>query len=165
MKIAFRLVLLAAVAGLGFWLWTIFFPASEKVVLKKIASLAATATFSANDSNFTRAGKAGNLVSFFAPDAQIIFDAPGLAARTFSGRDEIREAAYGGFASLPALKVQFLDVTVRIGTDKQTADVNCTARVTAGDSKDYGVQEMHFQLKKVDGSWLISRAETVKTLS
>ena len=33
------------------------------------------------------------------------------------------------------------------------------------DSKDFGVQEMHFQLKKVDGNWLITRAETVKTLS
>jgi ketosteroid isomerase-like protein len=165
MKITFRLVLLAAAAVLGFWLWTIFFPGPEKLVLRKISSLATTATFSASDSNITRAAKAGNLVGYFTTDAQIIFDAPGQAARTLSGRDEIREAAYGGFASLPALKVQFLDVTVRIGTDKQTADVNCTARVTAGDSKDYGVQEMHFQLKKVDGSWLISRAETVKTLS
>ncbi len=32
-------------------------------------------------------------------------------------------------------------------------------------SKDFGVQEMHFQLKKVDGDWLITRVETVKTLS
>jgi ketosteroid isomerase-like protein len=165
MKIAFRLVLLAAVAVLGFWLWTVFFPSPEKVVLKKIASLAATATISANDSNLTRAGKASHLVGFFAADAQIIFDAPGQGTRTLSGRDEIREAALGGFASLTMLKVQFLDVSVRIGADKQTADVNCTAKVNAGDSKDFGVQEMHFQLKKIDGNWLITRAETVKTLS
>jgi hypothetical protein len=27
------------------------------------------------------------------------------------------------------------------------------------------VQEMHFQLKKVEGDWLITKVETVKTLS
>lgn len=165
MKTAFRLVLLAAVAVLGFWLWTILFPSPEKVILRKMSSLAATATFGANDSNLTRAAKAGNLVGFFANDAQIIIDGSGQAARTLSGRDEIRETALGGFASLPALKVQFLDVTVLVGADRQTANVNCTVKVVAGDSKDFGVQEMHFQLKKVDGTWLISRAEAVKTLS
>ena len=36
MKIFFRLVLLAAVAALGFWLWTVFFPSPEQVALKKI---------------------------------------------------------------------------------------------------------------------------------
>ena len=43
--------------------------------------------------------------------------------------------------------------------------MSCTVKVNAGDSKDYGVQELHFQFKKVDGNWLISRVETVKTLS
>jgi len=165
MKTTFRLVLLAAGAALGFWLWTVFFPSPEKVVLKKIASLAATATISTGTGDLTRATKVANLIGFFAVDAEISFDAPGLGAHTLSGRDEIRDAARAGFASLTTLKVQFLDVTVRIGADKQTADVNCTAKVSAGDSKDFGVQEMHFQLKIIDGTWLITRAETVKTLS
>jgi hypothetical protein len=165
MKIAFRLVLLAVVIGLGFWLWTIFFPAPEKVVLKKIASLAATATFSAGDGNITRANKASNLIGYFSNDAEISVDAPELGAHTLSGRDEIRETALRAFTGLAALKVEFLDVTVRIGADQQIADVSCTVRVNAGDKKDYGVEEMHFQLKKVDGDWRITRAETVKTLS
>ncbi len=165
MKITIRLTLLAAAAVRGFWLWTVFFPSPEKVVLQKIARLAATATFSADDSSLIRAGKAGNLVGFFADDAQIILDAPGQAARTLSGRDEIQTAALGGFASLPQLKVQFLDVTVRIGADRQTAEATCTAKVNAGDSKDFGVQEMRFQFRKTGSDWLITRAETVKTLS
>jgi hypothetical protein len=82
-----------------------------------------------------------------------------------SGRDEIREAAAGAFTSLTTLNVQFLDVTVRLAADKLTADVSCAAKVNAGDSKDFGVQEMHFQLKKVEGDWLITKVETVKTLS
>jgi hypothetical protein len=158
-------VLLAGLATGGFWLWTVLFPSPEKVILRKIARLATTATFRANDNNLTRAGKAVNLVNFFAPDGQITFDTTGYPAHNLSGRDEIKEAALAGFTGLTQLKVQFLDVTVRLGADRQTADVSCTARVDAGDSKDYGVQEIRFQLKKVDGDWLITLAATVKTLS
>ena len=165
MKIVFRLVLVIAVAALGFWLWTVFFPSPEKVILKRISSLAATATFNANDGNLTRAAKATSLVDYFSPDAEIVLDGSDLGNRTLSGRDEIRETTLGVFGGLKMLKVQFLDVTVRVGADAQTADVNCTAKVNTGDSKDYGVQELHFQLKKVDGHWLITRVETVKTLS
>jgi hypothetical protein len=165
MKTAFRLVLLAAVAVLGFWLWTVCFPSPEKAVQRKISSLAATATFSAGDGNITRAAKVSSFIGFFTTDAEISFDVTGYPTHVLSGRDEIREAAAGGFTTLSALKVQFLDVSVRLGADRQTADVSCTVRVNVGGNKDYGVQEMHFQLKKVDGDWLITRAETVKTLS
>ena len=58
MKIVFRLVLLAALAAGGFWLWTVLFPSPEKVVRRQIARLAATATFKAGDNNLTRAAKA-----------------------------------------------------------------------------------------------------------
>lgn len=164
MKLTLRLVLLAVVIGLGFWLWTIFFPSPEKVVLKKISGLAAIATISANDSNLIRAAKAANLAGFFAMDAQIIVNVPDLPNRTLSGREEIQETALGGFANVKVLNVRFLDANVRLGADKQTADVDCTCEVNAGDKKDFGVQELRFQFKKVDGKWLITRVETVKTL-
>jgi hypothetical protein len=164
MKIAIRLVLFAALAGLGFWLWTVFFPGPEKVVLKKNSNLAATANLSAADGSITRAAKAGNVVSQFANDAEIDFDVPGAGARILSGRDEIRETVMGGFASVSSLKVQFMDALAHVGADKQTAEVTCTAQVSAGDSKDFGISELRFQFKKIDGDWLITRAETVKTL-
>src|SRR5215471_5237411 len=69
MKTAFRLALLAVIGGLGFWLWTVLFPSPEKIVLKKISNLAATASFEASASNLTRAGKAGSVVKQFASDA------------------------------------------------------------------------------------------------
>jgi hypothetical protein len=146
-------------------LWTILFPSPEKAVLKKIARLAANATFTANTGSLARANQAGNLVSCFSLDAEISVDVPDYPPHTLSGRDEIREAALGAFTRLTALKVQFLDASVRLGADKLTADVSCTARITVGDNKDFGVQEMHFQLRKMDGDWLITNAETVKTLS
>ncbi len=164
MKIAFRLALLALLAVLGFWLWTVLFPSPEKVVLRKIARLAETATVHAGDGNITRAGKATSVVSQFATDAEIVIDAPGLNAHSLSGREEIREAALGGFANVTSLTVQFVDATARAAADKQSAEVTCTARVTSGDSKDLGIQELRFQFKKIDGDWLITRVETVKTL-
>jgi ketosteroid isomerase-like protein len=165
MKTAFRLVLLAAVAAAGFWLWTLLFPSPQKIILKKITSLAATATVGANDSNPIRAAKAANLVDFFTADAEIVLDLAELPNRTLSGRDEIRESALAGLASVKTLNVQFLDITVHLGADRQTAEASCTAKIDAGDRQDFGVSEVHFQLKKVDGEWRISRAETVKTLS
>jgi hypothetical protein len=165
MKIIFRGALLAIIAALGCWLWTIIFPSPEKAVLKQISRLAACATFTANAGSLTRANQAGNLVSCFSLDAEISVDVAGYPPHTLSGREEIREAALGAFTRLATLKVQFLDASVRLGADKLTADVSCTARISIGDNKDFGVQEMHFQLKKLDGDWLITKAETVKTLS
>ena len=53
----------------------------------------------------------------------------------------------------------------KVGADKLSAEVSCTLRVTVGNEKDFGVQEMRFQFKKIDGEWLITRVETVKTLT
>ena len=111
MKTAFRLIFLAAIVVLGFWLWTILFPSPEKVVLKKMSSLAATATVSAQDSNLIRVAKAANLVDFFTTDAEIILNVPELPNRTLSGRDEIRETALAVLTNVKTLNVQFLDVT------------------------------------------------------
>lgn len=164
MRTALRVVALAALAGLGFWLWTVLFPSPQKLVLRRISKLAATVTVTQGDGTFTRASKVSNLIGYFATDAEISWDGAGTGAHTLSGRDEIREAAAGGMAHLTSLKVRFQDATARISPDQQTAEVSCTANVRANDSQDFGVQEFRFQLRKIDGDWLITRAETVKTL-
>ena len=164
MKITLRIILLAAIAGFGFWLWTVLFPSPEKIVLKKINNIAATATVDAADNNLVRAGKAVKLAGFFSLDAEIVINVPGVSDRTFSGRQEIKDTAMGGLAKVTSLKVQFFDTTATVGPDKHTADVNCTMRVDAGSNQDFGVQELRFQFKKIDGDWLITRVETVQTL-
>lgn len=162
MKTAFRLALFTALVALGCWLWTIFFPSPEKVVRQKIASLATTATFALKDSAIARALKAQKASSFFSPDAQLIVNAPGHGQRTLSGLDEIKETVTAAFNTLPSLGVEFLDLNIKLNPGSQSADVNLTAKVRVGDSKDFDVQEMLFLFKKIDGHWLIARAETVK---
>ncbi|HTB82410.1 MAG TPA: hypothetical protein VK742_02035 [Candidatus Sulfotelmatobacter sp.] len=164
MKIVIRLFLLAAVVALGWWLWTVFFPSPERVVLKRMQSLAELLTFKSDISNLGRESRASEFTGYFSVDTEIVVDVPELGAHTLSGRDEVREAGNGGFASAPSLSVSFLDATVKIGPDKQTADVSCTLKASAGNDKDYGVQELRFQWKKIEGTWQITRAETVKTL-
>lgn len=164
MKIILRIALLAAVAGLGFWFWTMLFPSPQKIVLKKISNLAATSSFKSEDGNLTRAGKVSSIISYFSTDAQIVVNIAGLGQGSLNGRDEIREAAARGFTGLKSLDVKFLDATPKIDADKQGASVNCTAEIHVNDSKDFSVQELLFQLKIIDGDWRITRVETVKTL-
>lgn len=164
MKSVLRSILILAVLGVCFWLYTLLFPSAEKVVLKRIASLAATATITRGEGPLSRANKVSNLIGYFATDAEIAYDVNGVGARTLSGRDEIREAAAGGFVGLASLTVRFQDATVRVGPDRQNAEVSCTANVSANDEPNSGIQELHFTLRKMEGQWLITHAETVKTL-
>jgi hypothetical protein len=165
MKILFRPVLLIVLAAAGVWLWTVFTPSPEKIVRQRLTELARTATVAADDNPLTRAAKARSLVSFFSPDAQVAFDSPAYGQRILSGRNEITEAAAAALGSIRSLKVEFLDLTVSLGDEAQTADVELTVKAHTVDSKEFNVQEMHFVLKNYDGTWLITRAETVKTLS
>lgn len=165
MKNVFRIGLLIAMAALGGWLWTLFFPGPEKIVRRQMSHLAKTVTFTAQDSPIARAAKAQKLVGFFSQDAKIFLDWTGYGERTISGREEIREDATVGFASISALAVDFLDVTINVADDKKSAEARCTAKLRIGDNKSYDVQEMRFQFMKIEGAWLITKAETIRTLS
>jgi len=159
-----RVVFLVMLLGGGIWLWTVLFPSPERVVLKKITRVAADANIALGEGNISRASKASSLTGEFDVNAEIVVDVAGIGAHTLSGRDEIREAALGVFTNLRALKTQFLDTKVTLGADNQSATVTCTAQVSESDNRDYGIQELRFQLKKIDGDWKITRVETVKTL-
>jgi SnoaL-like domain len=164
MKIIFRVVIFASVVALGVWLWTVLFPSPQKIVLKKVAALAATATVGARDGNITRATKVSNLIGYFSADAEVNCDVPEIEMHTLTGRDEIRQVAAVGMTQLSTLTVQFHDAVAHVALDKQSAVVTCTAHVSIGDNKDFGIQEVDFHFQKIDGDWLITRAETVKTL-
>ncbi len=56
-------------------------------------------------------------------------------------------------------------MTLTIGPDKQSAVADFTVEARAGGDPDLIVQEMKFTLRKIDGQWLITRVETIRTLS
>lgn len=165
MKWVRRILLGLALLALGLWLWSVLFPGPEKIIRKRLAALAADASFAGNEGPMVRAAKIARILGLFSLDAEITFEAPGRGQQSLRGREDIRQAALGAQSALPSLKVEFLDVNVTVAPDKQSAVVDLTARGRTGGDPGAFVQEMKFTFQKIDGKWLIVRVETVKTLS
>jgi hypothetical protein len=160
----FRLFLAAATIGALVWGWKVLFPGPEQVIRKELVQVAAAASITPNEAPLTKLAKAQRLASFFATDADVTIDIPTRPLQSFSGRDEIQQAAIGARALLNSLKVHFLDVEVGVAPDKQSASVHLTATADLPGEKLPEVEELEMRFKKVDRDWLISHIGTVKTL-
>jgi hypothetical protein len=165
MKVAVRLLLFAFLVALGVWLWTILFPAPEKVIRQRLAKLARTVSFSGNEGRVLRLAGAGNLAGFFSTNIEINIDVPGRVHHSFMGRDEITQAALAARSGSGSLSVKFPDIRVTVAADRQSAVADLTLEATIPGEPDPIVQEMKFTLQKTDGEWLITRIESVRTFT
>jgi len=165
MKIVFRLVLFVALLALGVWLWFVLFPSPEKIIRQRLTKLAHTASFSSGESDLARLAAAQSLAGYFATNVEINLDVPGRLQHRLLGRDEIQQAALGARESLASLKITFPDLNVTVAPDKQSAVVDVTVVANAAGQSDSFVQQMKFTFQKTEDGWLISRVETVRTLS
>lgn len=166
MQKSLRLIVAIVLIGLGIWGWLVLFPGPAKVIRARLLRLARTVSFEAKDGIVPRGLKAQKLPEFFTPDVFISFDIRAYGARTWNGRDELlSELGPAMKDHRGGVKVEFLDVTVTLAPDRQTAVANLTARVSLLSENDFIVQECNIMLKKVERKWLIYRVETVKTLS
>jgi hypothetical protein len=165
MKKPVRLILAAALIGLGIWGWRVWFPSPENAIRSRLLDLARTASFEPGEGTIPRGLKAQSLGEYFTPDVAISLDVRGFEAHELQGRDELMQAVLGAMLRLRGLKVEFLDINVTIETGKQKAVANLTGKATIAGERDFQVQEFNFKLKKVDRTWLICRIDTVRTLS
>jgi len=165
MKIALRFILLAALVALGAWLWFVLFPSPEKVIRQRLTELARTASFSSNESDLARLAAARSLAGFFSTNVEMNVDLPRFAQRSSLDRDEITQIALAASSRAGGLKVKFPDINVTVASDKQSAVADLTVEVDVSGEPDRIVQEMKFTLQKIDGRWLITRVETVRTFS
>jgi hypothetical protein len=165
MKMALRLVLLAALIAAGFWLWTILFPSPENIVRRRLAQAASEASFKSGENPLVSAARAETFAGFFSTNVEVNINVPEIGQHNFAGRDEIMQAAAGARAEVSSLKVEFPDMNVTISPDKMSAVADVTMKVQAAGQKDFNVQEMKFTFQKIGGDWLITRVETVRTLS
>jgi hypothetical protein len=165
MKIVVRSVLLMALAALGIWLWTIFFPSPEKIIRRHLEAVAKCVSFAPGEGMLTRLAGAQGLGGYFATNAEIYLEVPGHDHLVISGRNDITQAALATRSAVGSLKVKFLDVTVTVAPDRQSASVDLTVDATVTDQPDFLVQEIKILLRKISGEWLITRVETVRTLS
>lgn len=159
-----RAILLAALVGLGFWGWHVFFPSPEKVIRKRLGELAKAASFSSQEGLLAKAWNASVLGEFFTPDVQVTVDVPGTQ-HTLSGRDELLQAAVGARSAVSSLTIEFPDIKVIVAPDENSAVVNLTAKGKVPGQRDFYLQELRLRLTKIKRDWLIYQIETVKTLS
>ncbi|MGA3283436.1 MAG: hypothetical protein ABSD57_03115 [Verrucomicrobiota bacterium] len=165
MKTVFRFILVAALVALGVWLWFVLFPSPEKIIRQRLTELARTASFTSGESDLARLAAAQNLAGFFATNVEVNIDVPGRVQHRLLGRDEIKEAALGAHSTLRGLKVQFPDINITVAPDKHSAVADLTVEANVAGEHDSIVQEMKFTFQQTDDGWLITRIETVRTLS
>jgi hypothetical protein len=165
MKIIIRIVLLAALAALGIWLWTVLFPRPEKVIRRRLTELARTVSSSANESDLTRLAAARGVAGFFAANVELNVDLPELGQRSSMDREEITQLALMARSRAGGLHVKFPDINITVAPDKQSAVADLTVEAKVFGERDSVVREMKFTFRKTDGQWLITRVETVRTLA
>jgi len=145
--------------------WRVLFPNPERQVHNRLVALAKAASFSGGDGNFAKLAYGNRVADFFAPDIEVDLGAAAGQTLRASGRDDLLEKLMVGRAALDWLKVEFLDISVTVAPDRQSAIADLAGKATSSKEKDFFVQEMKFTLKKIGGRWLIVRVELVKTLS
>ena len=165
MKVIIRIVLLAALAALGIWLWTVLFPRPEKIIHRRLTELARTVSSSANESDLTRLAAARSVAGFFAATVELNVDLPELGQHNSMDREEITQLALMGRSRAGGLRVKFPDINITVAPDQQSAVADLTVEANVSGEHDPIVQEMKFTLRKTDGQWLITRVETVRTLT
>ena len=165
MKTVFRLILLAVLVALGVWLWFVLFPSPEKVIRQRLTELANRASFSSGESDLARLAAAQKLAGYFSTNVEVDINVPGRVQHTLMGRDEIKQAAFGARSTLSGLKVTFPDINITVAPGKQSAVADLTVVANIAGERDSIVQEMKFTFQQTDGEWLITRVETVRTLS
>jgi len=159
-----RIVLVAALAALGLWIWSVMYPNPEKVIRKRLVELAKAVSYSSNQGLMSQAWNASSLNEYFTPDVEVTLDVPGTQ-HTFNGRDELMQAVVAARRVAKSLAVRFPDIKVTLSADKASAEVYVTAEARVSGEKEFLLQELRMRLIKVKRDWLIKQVETAKTLS
>lgn len=165
MKWAMRLLLVAALLAVGFWLYMVFFPGPEKAIRKQLTKVARLASIKPDQGLLSRGANIQELANCFDSEVEITMNLRTGSEHSVTGRDGIIEATRLAHARYKMLQIEFLDVNVTLASDKQSATVSLTAKVTSSDERDFQVWELKITLKKVNGEWLIFKVENVRTLS
>lgn len=157
-------VLLLLAAGCLLLLYQRYFPNEERRIRRLLAGVAQAASVPEHPSVTARLAAADRLRDYLTAGVEVEVDVPGGGRQTLAGRQEIIQGVLTAQAQLPRFQIEFLDLSVTLDAERQTAQTELTARVRQGADPNWVVQELKFQLKKEDGQWRVAKVETVKTL-
>lgn len=164
MRKIFSIVFAVAVLALIFWLYSVLFPSNESVIKKRMQTIARLASFNPGEGDIARLSNVSQLAGFFTPDIVIRFEGTRPELQNLSGRDTLRQILLMARTNLQRMNVRFPDVVVTVDPDGRTASVNLTVIADVNADKDAILTELKMDLTKADGSWLVSRVETLKAL-
>ena len=159
-----RGALLAALLALGLWAGRHLFPSPEQIIRQRLAELARTVCIQTNEGALVKLARAQKVASFFATDAEIALDLPGRSLQALQGRNDIMQTVAGAGNALSSLKVQFLDISVNIGGDLQSASAHFTVKADVPGESTPQVEELQADFKRIERDWLIQRVTNVRTL-
>ena len=80
MKIAVRILLLAALIGGGIWLWTYFHPGPEKAIRRRLTEVAEQVSFISGEGMVAKAMRSEKLASYFAREVSLMNDLPEISS-------------------------------------------------------------------------------------
>jgi len=159
----FWLIILMALLALGWWGWSAWFPNPRQAIRNRLNQAASLASFTRGEGNIKRALSLQKLSGCFTEDAQITVDIPGVENHTFT-RSELMESGMALKSMAYGLKAELIDVNIELGAGHDSALVDLTLKAKLGNEPEPIWQELKFNLKKINGDWLISRVDTIKTL-
>ena len=164
MKNISRIVAVLAVGAFGIWLWLALFPSPEKVIANQFEKLAHAATVRPGEGTLPRVAGAQAVGNFFSTNVAMNIDVPGYHQDTVVSRDDLVQAVMAAHFS-GGLTLKFMDINVAVAADKETAQVEATVEARVPGEHDVMMQQMKFTLRKINGKWLITRVQTVRTFS
>jgi ketosteroid isomerase-like protein len=165
MKILPRLIFIVILAALAFWLWTILFPSPQKIIRKRLLSMAGNISFSQNENNLVKMADAQHVADFFADNVTVDLTLPGRVEQSTLDHEEITQAMLISRQQATDLQMKFPDINVTVAPDKNSAVADVTLDATVSGEHDAILQEVKFTFEKVNGQWLIDKVETVRVLS
>ncbi len=159
-----RLAAIACLVVAGVWAWRTLFPSPEQVIRKRLVQLAETASTTGKEGALAKASRVQSLANFFTPDVEITIDIPGQFDHEISGRQELVNLALASRSMGQPVEVELVDVTVIVQPGATSAEAHMAGTATIPGERTVQIQELRAHLRKIDGQWLIDRAETVRTL-
>jgi hypothetical protein len=158
---AVALVLLGVMlAGIVYRYW----PSDEREIRRHLSNLAEVLSSPGNESEVAHLTRVAALREYFAPEVKIQLGGEQIVSR------EALMALVGRWTPPPGgVVVEFVDVTVTLAGDHQSADISLTAKASAGNSRNgestVDAREAALEMRNADGDWVITSVEARETLA
>jgi hypothetical protein len=160
-----RLVIPALVAVLAYTAWTMW-PSEEARIRARLDDLggAVSMGLEKHETQMARLARVARLRQFLAPDLYLDVGAP---YQPIEGRDVVLGMV--AKAALPPrdVIVRFVDVQVTIDPAGGQAIAYLTAEAssqTSEGAREIDARELQLTLRKVEGEWIVTRVEVLRTL-